>query len=386
MAVGETTYDAVIVGAGPAGAAAAHDLARSGARVALLERETLPRYKTCGGGLLVRALHELPFEPRVRFERRCRRIELRFLDADLSFSVERPDPIVTMTMRSAFDHALVEAAREAGAAVFDGCAFEGLEPGPANLVVRSGRGKLRARFLVGADGAAGRVARCAGWTAHPRCIPALECEVEVPKSTFMNFSSAARFDFGMNRSGYAWVFPKSEHLSVGVLSMNRGESGLKALLADYLERIGIDRVIRSRTHGFLIPVRPRRAPLAQDRILLVGDAAGLADPLTAEGITYAIRSGRIAAGAILGAAERPREVSRAYRRRIASGVLPELWAGRCLAGVLYGCPRLTRRVFRSAGRRACEVFADIYQGRGSYRQLLSRPALYARLLWLVARG
>ena len=94
----ETTYDVVVVGAGPAGSSCALELARRGARVALVEKASMPRYKTCGGGIVARALKLPPRRRLGSHDRRCYAAELVLADAGLSFLVRREEPLVSMTM------------------------------------------------------------------------------------------------------------------------------------------------------------------------------------------------------------------------------------------------------------------------------------------------
>src|SRR3954466_14160689 len=92
-------FDAIVVGAGPSGSSAARDLAERGARVALLEKARLPRYKTCGGGLTYRTVRELRLPPSDVVEHESHAIELNFLASGLSFRVQRNRPVISMTMR-----------------------------------------------------------------------------------------------------------------------------------------------------------------------------------------------------------------------------------------------------------------------------------------------
>ena len=376
-------YDAVIVGGGPAGASAAWHLARGGARVVLIEKEQPPRYKTCGGGLVGKALAELPPELAFQPERSFTRVELGFLESGLAFRVERPEPIVVMAMRAALDHALLNAAVAAGAELRSGCAFEGLETRSDEVFVTTRLGVLRTALVIAADGAASPVARAAGWRATPACVPALEGELAVGATDLARFGEHARFDFELPSDGYAWVFPKRAHLSVGVVQMRRGQGQLKQDLAAYLQRLGLESAGALDLHGFLIPLCPRPGGLARGRVLLAGDAAGLADPVTAEGISHALVSGRLAAEAALAERTRPEHAGRAYESALERTLLPELRAARFLAHLVYRCPRLRNALFRRRGASLCSGMCAVIAGRRTYRSLLFDPRNYARLL---ARG
>jgi len=103
-----SAYDVAVVGAGPAGCTAAHRLATAGLRVALLEKEQLPRYKTCGGGLVPRAVSLLPGDIAPVVERHCHRAEMHLVDAGLSFGAERPTFLIMMAMRDQLDARLAD--------------------------------------------------------------------------------------------------------------------------------------------------------------------------------------------------------------------------------------------------------------------------------------
>jgi geranylgeranyl reductase family protein len=345
----------------------------------VLERQVVPRYKTCGGGVVARALSYLPDGISVEPDRLCRVVELNFIADGPRFLVERSEPIVATTMRADFDRTLLDAARDAGAEIRQACEFRAVVERNGGLEVETCQGTLKAGFLIGADGANGNVARRAGWLRTPVCIPALEAELRVDDATFERFAATLRFDLGLPTDGYGWVFPKRRHLSVGLLRMRRGRGGLKRLLGQYLERVGLTPTDEMELHGALIPVSPRPGGAMRGRVMLVGDAAGLADPVTGEGISHAIRSGQLAAGAIVEGELQPAQVGRVYRADLGREILSELRAGRLLARMLYGLPRLRRAVIRRVGRRLGNALTEVVLGRRSYRELIRNPVNYFKL-------
>jgi geranylgeranyl reductase family protein len=379
--VGGRAVDVLVVGAGPAGATAALVLARAGVDVALLDRASLPRDKTCGGGVVARAFEFLPPGVEVPVERRLGRVESRFVDAGVAVAVERDAPLVHMAMRAPLDHALAAAARSAGAALRPGLAVERVVLTADHVRLETTGDAWRARFLVAADGATGATARAAGWIAPFPTVPALEAEVAVPASVLARHASGARFDLGAPAGGYGWVFPKASHLSVGVGVFTRGGARrrLRDELARYLDAVGLGEARVMRLRGAPIPVRPRRPP-ARGRVLLAGDAAGLADPLTGEGISLAIRSGRLAAEALLAAGLDPRGAAPGYRAALRREILGELRIARGLAWVLYRRPGLVRRLVPRLGQLAAEALTEVVLGRRTYRDLLGSGRAWRRLL------
>lgn len=379
VAVERTRYDCAVVGAGPAGAAAARHLAAQGARVVLLEKERLPRYKTCGGGVVLRAARSAALPPGGLASRALSTAELHFHDADLHFTVQRERPILWTTMRADLDASLCAAAARAGAEVRDACGVSQLEPAGGDVRLSTTHGAVRARFVVAADGATSRTARCAGWKHHAAGVPALEVELPVDSDLWQRFSHAARFDFGVVPGGYGWVFPKPSHLSVGILSTRRGRVALRAQLERYTGRLHIPLNERSALHGALIPLAPRH-PFSRGRVLVCGDAAGLVDPVTCEGITNALRSGSLAAQAILASDDRAALVRRRYEKALRRDILPELRRAHWLALLLYRNVALRNWLFRRLGQSLCEAMVDVISGARSYGDFLSSPRSYGKLL------
>lgn len=376
-------YDVIVVGGGPTGATAARELAEKGARVALVEKARVPRYKACGGGLTRRARALVPFNVSPVVERECRAAEIHLLDSDLHFKVTRQEPIVSLIMRDRFDSLLFEAASTAGALVSDDVAVVDVSSDRGRVTVHTEQAVLFARFVIGADGALSTVARKGGWGEGQRLIPLIEWEVAVPEETMGRFGESVRFDFGPVPGGYAWIFPKGSHLSAGIGSVNGRQVNLKKSLFQYLEALGITPTRPIEQHGHYVPAGTRRQGPVRGSILLAGDAAGLIDPVTGEGLSYAVMSGQAAARSIIdGGFDR----ARVREHYVASlrPIIEEIRWGRALSAVLYGSAAIRNRLFRKFGVRLADAMTDIFSGTRRYtdvfRSYLNYPRLLHRLL------
>lgn len=371
--------DVAIVGAGPAGAAAALALGGRGLRVGLIEKAVPPRYKTCGGGVLRRAIALLPLDVRAAVERECHVAEFVHHRPRLRFVCERERPIISMVMRDRFDHLITTAALQAGARLFAGTTVRDVIPGAENVSLATSAGEFRARFVIAADGAASVVARKTGQAELRQVFPAFESEVTLSPEAMAPLMRTARFDFGLVPAGYGWVFPKRDHLSIGVGTTRRGAAHLPDNYRRYLGVLGLGPPLREERHGYLIPCRPRDGMFGAHRVLFVGDAAGLADPVTAEGITAGIFSGQLAAQAIVEGGFTEAAVKRLYRSRLEQTLLAELRIARWLAWVFYECPRLRTGLLTRHGQRMTELMTQIVTGETTYRAVMRRPGNYLKL-------
>ncbi len=230
------TYDAVVVGAGPAGASAAHELAQDGARVLLLEKARVPRYKPCGGGVTPRARAVSPLASRaIPATQEARADTILLAHGQRALSGEVAGSLV-LVMRDQFDAALTEYAVAAGAELRDGTALTGLERAGAGLRLIASGETITTRYLIGADGATGTTARLAGFQpVADTGAPAIEVELTVSAAAQARYEHTTLIDIATVRGGYAWVFAKGEHLSVGVAGfLPEGRRNLRAGLERFL--------------------------------------------------------------------------------------------------------------------------------------------------------
>jgi geranylgeranyl reductase family protein len=339
--------DVVVVGAGPAGAAAAREAALAGADVLLLERAELPRYKTCGGGLIgaSQALLGGMLGPGLAALERDRTTAVSVTRSGRGATRRAPGaaPLLTLVDRADLDSALVDEAVARGVRLRTRAVVTGLVPDASGVTVRlRGSSEVRARVVVGADGSGGRCAAAVGVTARQVDL-GLEAEVPVPDGVGRRWRGRVLLDLGVLPGGYGWVFPKGDRLTVGVIGA-RGDSGaLRPAYRALLARVGLDGFPPAVDSGHLTRVRDRFSPLRRGPVLVAGDAAALLEPWTREGISFALRSGRtagrVAAAAAAAAAGPGREAElRRYEAEIERELGPEIEAGARLLRVFTRRP------------------------------------------------
>lgn len=300
--------DVLILGAGPAGCAAAYDLAAAGLSVRLLDKHEFPRPKPCAGGLTMRTVSALRYSITPVIERVADdwMLGLGMHEATrMGAWPAKPMPIVAMTVRSRLDAYCLEQTKAAAGVTFErnGKVRE-LAPlgseGGANegWSLRTEDAHYTARYFIGADGANGVSAKLLGRAAghHARDSFAAAVEAEVPIDDPLRFAMEMRLDYVPR--GYAWIFPKGDHLNVGIYA--RGSvKGLKASLVEFV-RARLDQTLETRDIvGWRVPVSGQDRAPRTDGAFLVGDAGGLAEPMFGEGIFYAIASGQAAAQTIV---------------------------------------------------------------------------------------
>ena len=360
-------FDVAVIGSGPSGASAAFHLAQKGLKTVLIEKEVLPRYKTCGGGFVFRGRKAMSFDIGSVVEREFQQVDIVFESKKLHFKAERKDPIITMIMRDSFDHLIVQEAQKLGVVLLQGHKVESITMGDYAKIYTS-QGLVEAQFIVAADGALSPVAKMAGWSESRMMCPALEYEIKVPDTDFERLSKTARFDIDAVPYGYGWSFPKKNHLSVGVGSFmkNTKKINLKEYYQTYLKTLGIHTVLEEEAHGFIIPISPRSDGFVKGNVFLIGDAAGFADPVTAEGISNAILSGVLVAEAMAESEMNLENAARIYKNKLDEKLLPELKSGVTLAKLFYENKNLRNMLLKGFGQSLSESMIDLFMGHRSY--------------------
>lgn len=287
-------WDAIVIGAGPAGCAAAYDLARAKREVLLLDRSEFPRQKACAGGLTTKTVRALRYsiKPVIRQQMACVRVER---DSDHIALLRRRNDCFFMTVREELDNYCLQQTIAAGAEFQCIGAIQNVAQDEFGVDLEADGRAFRTRFLIGADGVHSRVRQLTssdtGWFWR-----AFALEAEVPWQAVEKQDLV--FDFSPVRAGYGWIFPKADHLNVGLYSCNQAEKIDRSRLNTYLDTRGVSQT-PTRIIGQYAGFGATNYSVPNTRVFLAGDAGGFVDPLTGEGIYFAVISGQAAASAIL---------------------------------------------------------------------------------------
>jgi len=359
-------YDVAVIGAGPAGSSAARAAADAGASVVLLDRAEFPRYKTCGGGLIGPSTGALPDGPPVRMPVTRASFTLRGQKHRERVAGE---PFLAMSTRVELDQWLLDRARAAGAEVRAPSRVGDVDEGPERVVVQTDGGPIRAEHVIAADGTGSRLAHDIG-VRLSRVDLGLEVEVEAGHLAG-EWSERIHLDWGPIPGSYGWVFPKGDLLTVGVIAEKGHPEKTKQYLHAFLRAQGLDRQRVVQDSGHLTRCRAPGSPLGRGRILLAGDAAGLLEPWTREGISFAVRSGSLA-GAI--AARQPDNVQAAYAAAIGYELVPEMEAGEVCRVAFEKRPEAFHAIL-AGSRLGWRSFERIASGDTTLERAMRHPSV-----------
>ena len=269
----------------------------------LLDKATFPRDKPCGGGVTGRAARQLPFSIAPVVEDVVDRMEcgLRYR----SHVIRRARaPLAYMTQRRRLDHFLLQKAAEAGAEVREGETADARE--------------LDARIVIGADGCNGSSAKQLGLADG--VVHGVALEANYPYEA--RYAGAIVLEIAVIRGGYGWIFPKGDHLNVGVGGNAEEAPKLRDELRRMCEAYGIDPETASDTRGYRLPMRLPRTLLARGTTAVIGDAAGLVDPFSGDGMYEAFLSAKLVTNAALDVLAGRAESLDAYQAAVERRIVP----------------------------------------------------------------
>jgi len=304
-------YDVVVVGAGPAGATAAKFLAEKGEKVLLIDKSSFPRDKPCGGGLSVRTLKRFNYISKdliasYSFSGRIHSSSLKY-----EVQLHKDEPIAAFVLRKNFDDGLLQLAIERGTTFMERKTATDVSILPEKVKIKLNKGEyVESQLVIGADGIWSTIAKKSGLGHHYQHIGrCLFQEYPLASSLLDDYFTEKRiFHFHlrfMGIIGYGWVFPKKDSVNIGIgeikpsASQTTNRLNLKEFYENYIRLLKESKIIPptinlGKIQGGILPLNPLKKTFA-DRVVLCGDAAGLMNPLTGDGIDYAMSSGKIAA-------------------------------------------------------------------------------------------
>ncbi|HLE18928.1 MAG TPA: geranylgeranyl reductase family protein [Syntrophales bacterium] len=368
-------FDVIVVGAGPAGCHIAHVLAKHGRTVLVLEKYTFPRWKPCAGGISSKTAPYIPEELKVLFECTMRGAYMTYGDKHITH-ITTNDILGWMVHRELFDQAHLNLVKLSNAEVIENATVNFIREEKEFVSVETNRGLFKCLILVGADGVNSIVSKFL--PGHENRTIGLAYEGE---ATFLKqeLFQDVLFDFKKFPRGYGWIFPKKNHYSIGGFFYKKGVSGIRQLYEEFCNESPLISSCKTyRSKGYRIPHGGDTRKLNTNRLLLIGDAACLVDPLTGEGIYYAFRSGHLASKAILAFFDLGNALDE-YSERVRKEIQNDLRYGRIFANFIFKYPKFSFFAFFK-NKLLCKWFAELLTGKMTYRKICRQFILRG---WLI---
>lgn len=375
-------YDVIVVGAGPAGSTTARECALRGMRVLMLDRAEFPRDKPCGGGVNVRTARLLPFELGGVVERTIHELQVS-VRAGKSYVRRSDQPLTYMTQRRRLDAYLAEQAVHSGVTFRERTPVREVDLEAGSVTIRAGTERFRGRALVGADGANGKTARLAGIPVERSLGIALEGNVDLASAGADQWRERFAVDVGSSPGGYGWLFPKGDHVNIGVGGSWPVGPSLRERLFRLTRFYGFSPDALWGLNGHPLPVYRRGSVVQSGNVALVGDAAGFVDPLTGEGIFSAVKSGQIAARHLAGYASGAVSDLSGYGIEIEQDLVLDLLVSIQLHQIFHLAPPVAAEMVKRSSRM-WRLVCGLLTGHIGYAGVKERSDVLARAIDLAS--
>jgi geranylgeranyl reductase family protein len=350
----------------------------------LLEKEKLPRHKCCAGGVTSKTAQLLDFDISEVLEDVIYEVTFTF-NLGNPYLGQHNQPLMYTVMRDVFDYFLVKKAQQLGAVLIEGQKVTQIQVTGDWVEISTADNIFRSRLVVGADGAYSIVARELGMGRSIEYVTGIESEIVVSEEELAKWKSRVQMELGCVPGGYAWVFPKRDHLSVGVGGHTSKVRHLKHHHQKFLNSLSIGNYTVTGSSSHLIPTCTKGGLVWQDKALLLGDAAGLADPLTGEGIYYAILSAQLAAPVIASSLAHDKVKLEDYQEAVDEKIMSELRIARVLSKFLVRFPHLAFGMFKR-GDRVWRAGCGLMSGELKYADIKERTGGFKGILNLLFRA
>lgn len=370
-------YDVIIIGAGPSGTSCAYNLKRfyPESKVLLLDKAEFPRYKPCGGGVSPEVQNYFDFNLNAGIDSICDEVVMVANGKNIT-SKKFP---LWMVRREKFDNFLLDKAKQKGVDFISSCeVFDIVKGKPLSKVITKTQGEFSAKIVVIAEGGRGKLAKKLKISVENTVLAALEYEHYTNK-----LDGKLYIDFDYNDSGYAWNFPKSDGLSLGIggfiKGKDKGSIGLPKRLTNYSKQFDVDSLDKKNLHGHPIMLYSGRQKLVHDNIMIIGEMAGCVDPLTAEGIRPAIKSGYLAAKVIAYSIKNNKPKSLVnYDIAFHKEIGKEFYYARIMSYFLN--KNLKRILPMISSESAINGFMSVFSGKSTYQEKINFKRIM-QLIW-----
>tara|TARA_Y100000590_G_scaffold109050_1_gene124223 strand:+ start:46686 stop:47813 length:1128 start_codon:yes stop_codon:yes gene_type:complete len=329
-------FDVIIVGAGPSGCACAHELDKFNKKILLVDKHNFPRHKPCAGGITIKALNQLPIDISHLIQHHSYDMTFEF-DEKYKIKLNNQDGSCVMVIREDFDKFFFDETLKLDINFLKIKNIQNIKKNNNKIFLEIDDKKFRCNYLIGADGANSVIRKMTTTLSYKNPVYAFE---GIVKKNQLNKDSVTEFVF--NNRGYGWIFPKKDHLNVGIgnlINRNNDTKPNKKDLYDFVQKkLNTDEI--SNITGFPIGTEGDNYH-STENIFLVGDAAGLSESLLGEGIYNAIISGQYAAKSIIAGEKHNTSDAKHFYNTFLYKLTKELRLYRKGSNLLYNYPKLT---------------------------------------------